>query len=352
MRSWVRPLLILVLLGVAPLPAWSIIIETKDGQFHKGRMISQDATRIVLKEPGRKDNVTINRSDIVRIVEIVQAKHLMTLEPKNPQAYFDYAGELSAQRDDPEALDMALRLYLISAYLQPEKLGFQALDKMSRIARNEEEGRSFRAMAFLLDRLGDKRTLETQGRKVKKDGSTISSESVDDFLKAIELLRRGKTREALAQGQKEGVAEFFDIIPDLMSYKEFVKLCEKKPECTACKNGRLICKACEAGPKQRTCKVCNAKGWVLCPVCKGEPRRVPVTAKQFNIILRLELLHAQNPKAKLEVTTPQGSAPEGWSRLLAPKHMQPVPVLSLRYLTEFDPRLCVYVDGRWQAPTK
>jgi hypothetical protein len=344
MRPWVRPVLILALLVALPLPAWSIIIETRDGKVYKGTVVSEDTVRYVINISG-KGQTTISKAQVVKATRIVKADRLQALKPSSPQVYYDYAKELSAQLDDPEVRDVALRLFLINAYLDPEKGAYKSLLEMTKLARNPEEARTFRAMAFLVDLLGDKSALKTE------KAMPINPEAGGEFLHALELLRRGKTRDALKTARKPGVARFFDAIPGLMTYGEFVKMCEANPECASCKEGRLFCQRCQ-GSKNPACPACKGKGWVTCSKCKGEPRRVPLTQNQLNIILQLEVKHIQNPKANLGVVT-TGQGPEtSWSRLFNGQQMRPVPVLSLLYVTEFDPRQCVYRDGKWQAPSK
>ena len=50
---------------------------------------------------------------------------------------------------------MALRLFLIAAHLDPQKLGPSSLLGMSLLASTPAEVRKYRAMAFLLDPKGD-----------------------------------------------------------------------------------------------------------------------------------------------------------------------------------------------------
>jgi hypothetical protein len=339
MRLWVRPALILVLVAVVPLPAWSIIIETKDGKVHRGHLVSQDKFQIVIRPEGQKETAAIRRAEIQNITQDVKPERLKALKPDDPKSYFDYAQELAPKKKDPEARDTALRLLLIAAHLDADKYGYKALTEMSKLARTPEEARAFRAVAFLLDLAADRGTLSKEGP---------GSAAAGDFLEALEQYRRGKTKEALELAKKKGVADFFAAVPGLMTHKEFVEACEKHPECTACKQGRLFCKECVG--KGKGCTVCKGKGWTVCDTCKGEPRRVPLTPAQLEMILRLQLLQEKAPKGKVDVTP--AAQDVKWSQLLRPSQMEPAPVLSLRHLTEFDPRQSVYNDGKWEAPPK
>jgi hypothetical protein len=342
MRPLVRPLLVVVLLGFVPLPAWSVIVEMKDGKTYRGHLVEQNVLRVTVRVEDRKEPLVLDRRDILRVTQIVREDRLKELKPESPELYFTYAEELSSQREDPEARDTALRLYLIAAHLDAKKFGYKSFIRMARLGRTTNEKRTFTAMAFLLDMLRDEKTLK---------GATVSDHNVqarENFIKALEMLRRGKTTQALAYVQKDGVNRFFDLVPGLMSYNDFIAMCEKYPECTKCRQGRNTCPRCKGGSGALTCATCGAKGWVVCEACNGKPRRVPLSYGQVELILKLEILNAGDPKARLEVS---GAGEEvTWSRLLSPTQMKPVPVLSLKHMTEFDPRKNIYVDGQWQAP--
>jgi hypothetical protein len=335
---------------VVPLPALSVIIRTKDGKEYKGHLVKQDFLKVTFRPPGSKEEVSLFKSDVQEMVQAVNFQLLEKLKPTEAKEYYEYAVGLMAKQEDPEAQETALRLFLIAAYLEPTVYGFNGLMKMSEIARSGDEAGSFRAMAFLLDAVSDKNTL-------KKAGSNIGAEDVkarESFLKALEMLRRGKTKEALAAAEVKGVADYFGIIPGLMSYPEFVKLCKETPECTACTDGRVFCVKCGGkggalvGGKAIPCTDCKTTGFTLCKICKGKPRQVKLTTLQLQVILQLELLNESDPKAKLDA--PSEVKNDKWSALLGSSQIRPIPVLSLIYLTEFDPRKSVFKNGKWVEP--
>lgn len=341
MRPWVRPLLVLVFVFFVPLPAWSVIVEMKDGKIYRGYLVDQNVLRVTVRLEGKKEPISLDRRDVATVTQVVREDRLKELKPANPEMYFNYAEELASSKDDPEARDMALRLYLIAAHLDGKKYGYQAMMRMSLLARNSTEKRTFTAMAFLMDMLRDEKTLKSS------PVAATNREARTSFLKALELLRRGKTTDALKYAQQDGVRQFFGVVPGLMNYDEFIELCQKYAECTHCRQGRLTCPRCKGGSGQLNCATCNAKGWIVCSACNGKPRRVPLSPAQVETILRLQVLAAENPEAKLEVS--KGAESASWSRLLSPTQMQPVPVLSLLHMTEFDPRKNVYVNGQWRA---
>lgn len=348
MRNWVKPILIIILVFVVPLPAWSVIIKTKDGQEYKGQLVKDETLKVTIKLQGSNTEKTFYRFDVVEMIQAVKPKELEKFKPENPKGYYDYAMDLLSQQEDPEARDAALRLFLISAYLEPVKLGHGSLLKMSDLARTSEEARTFRAMAYLLDVVSDKSILKKVSKAVNED-----TKAREAFLKALEFLRRGKTKEALDTVKTKGAADYFGLIPSFMTYDEFVKICQENPECK-CKDGRIFCAKCigkggiVSSKGLTVCPDCNGKGFKICPDCKGNPRKVKLNPRQTQIIIQMQMLHEMDPKAKLD--SPVGTNDNNWSSLLNGSQLQPLPVLSLIYLTEFDPRKCVFKNGKWVEP--
>lgn len=336
-RRWFRPLLAVALLVTLPLPAWPVIVETTTGAKIKGHLVRQSPTIVVVRFDGSDIEETIPRSRIKKLHRVVDEGRLESLNKELPQRYRDYADELARHREDPEARDMALRLYLISAWLDRDKFGQSSLLKMVDLARTPAEARAFRAMAFLEDPLRDVQSLQGKGAKLVDDGS------FEQFLKALRLFRRGKTNLALETAQGKGVSDYFALVPGLISYKDFIRLCQEHPECK-CKTGRAFCTTCK-GKGLLTCKTCKGKGFVDCELCQGKARPLKVSEDQLQAIVRLELMVESAAKLKL------GSAQEiGWTDTLRQMMIGPAPVLSLENITEFDPRKCHYRAGKWILP--
>lgn len=348
MRAWVRPLIVAIAVMFVPLPAWSVIVKTKDGKEYKGHLTKTDTFKVIIRLHGSDEEKSFFKLDILELVQPVQPQELEKLKPADPKKYMEYGLGLMGQVQDPEAHETALRLLLITAYLDPITHGHSALLKMSEIARSTEEASAFRAMAFLLDVVADKGTLKKTNVIVNED-----VKARDAFLKSLEMLRRGLTKDALKYASTKGTAEYFGLIPGLMPYDEFVKICKENPEC-GCKEGRVFCAKCVGkgavqGTKGLTlCTDCKGKGFNLCKECKGKPRKVKLTPLQWQIMLQLELLSESDPKGKLD--SPGEVKSEKWSALLSGSQIQPIPVLSLIHLTEFDPRKCVYKNGKWVEP--
>ncbi|MGF1578780.1 MAG: hypothetical protein ACFCD0_05400 [Gemmataceae bacterium] len=338
MRPFVRPLLVFVLVILVPLPAWSIILEFNDGTKVKGHYVSSSQTEITIRFDGSTRTKTYLRRH-VKVTQAVDPMRLSRLTPKRLIQYYEYANELYIQRSDPDARDTALRLFLICAYKNPDGYGEFAFRRMEKLARSPQEVRAFRAVAYAFSRGEHKVLLQ------KVPQQKASDEAQENLVKALRYLRRGKAKLALEHGQKAGVLEAFQQHSGLMSYDQFLKLCEGCQEC-GCTSGQQKCTLCK-GPGLAACVDCKGKGWHICKDCHGYPRRTTLTAKQRRMILEIELAHAS---AKTGAIANKDWKTEPWSVLVGNGKLGTTRVLSVRHVTEFDPAKCVYRGGQWVKP--
>src|SRR5262249_41471529 len=145
------PVLAAVLFCAAS-PAPAILIDSK-GTEVGGYLEKDDGKTLTIRvrRPDgseRKEEFSLAKITVLHRLDV---KRLEGLSPSNPKGYRDYAEELAAHKNDPEARDTAMRLYLIAARLAPEKFGTSSLLSMSALASTPAEARKCRAMAFLLD---------------------------------------------------------------------------------------------------------------------------------------------------------------------------------------------------------
>ena len=130
------------------------------------------------------------------------------MRPDRPQAYRDYAEELAEKRDDPEARMTSLRLYLIAAHLDPERLGRGCLLGMSNLAETPFEARKYRALAYLLDPKHDRTIFQLPLPPPAK-----SDPSRQEFLRCLAAFAGGRLKEALGLARKPGVQDHFEATP-------------------------------------------------------------------------------------------------------------------------------------------
>ena len=264
-----------------------------------GKLVRNDKDRIVIRltdADGKTREETFRRDQVEQVVPAYSVERLAMLEPARPAGYRDYAEELWARRRDPEARDMAIRLYLIAAWLDREHLGRSALLGLVSLARSAEEERKFREALYLIDPRSPLEAL--QGPPTT---SAIDASAAHELLRAMRLLRTGKGTTARALVEKPAVAKLLESYSRLMTKAEF-----------------------------------NA--------AVGQSVLSPRELRQ-TLLLELEMESLVHPGLGSEL-----SATLAWSRELQGTGSQAVPSLSLETLTEFDPRQCLYRDGKWQTP--
>lgn len=291
--AWALALVLTAAVGMAR----AVIVETRSGERVMGYLVRKDGDRVVVRCRAADGSWTTKEFDAtaVTVVETVSVKRLEGLRKEQPLEYRLYAEELAEKRVDPEARDMALRLFLIAAHLDPARLGRDCLKSMSDLAWDDRDKRAFRAMAFLLDPQRDPKLLG------KADGPprVERAPNRDRFIAALRAFRAGRTAEAARLARKEGVAEFFTTVPGLMSHKAFLD------------------------------------------ACAANEHRLP--DDQLAVMLRVELHHLREAA--------RGRSADAWSGLLLRGEARPVPVLTLEKLIPgVDPRRCLYKGGQWVEP--
>jgi hypothetical protein len=190
---------------------------------------------------------------------------------------------------------MAIRLNLIAAWLDPEKLGRSALLALVSLARTPQEQARFQAALYLIDPRTPLSAIDAPATKpVAADSS-----AVQELLRALRLLRTGKGPTARAIAEKPAVASLLETYNRLLTRAEFNAA------------------SGQANLSSRELRQC--------------------------LLLELELESLLNPATEVE----RAAAALAWSRELQGDGGKAVPSLALETLTEFDPRKCRYRDGKW-----
>jgi hypothetical protein len=313
MRTWLVAILVLGLSVVAAVPAWAVIVLLKGNQPPiKAALVSQDAEKVVVREI-RVDGASVEReflrSEIEDIIVTVSAERLTALDRGQPNAYRNFAEELVEKREDPDARETAIRLYLIAAWLEPGRLGRSSLLSMAGLARSPAEERKFRAMAYLVDPQHDRSVLRAPNVAPRTvAGPTTQLPSA--LLKPLILLRQGKSQAARSLARQPTYRSKFEQIEQFLAYDEFLAACQNYGH-------------------------------------DGLPPEV------LRKILQIELTFSgySAPVADAEPSPEGPDKPTAtWSETVRLGRVEPVPSLSLETLTEFDPRKCVFRDGQWAEP--
>lgn len=251
---------------------------------------------------GEENLVTIRRDEIDELILAEDGARLGALSPTEIADYRDYAEELAARRIDPEAIDLAIRLYLITAYRGDAQLQQSAFRGLIDIARNGEEEARFRAIAF--------RTFPDRNRtmlvKTKTKTTTVDSltpRQRRDLEDAIRLLRSGQSGAAANLARTDSVSRSFSVFESTLTFDAFLNACQR--------------------------------------------RELPDGIVEKLIAAEIMLLEASN--ITIGPVEPSEMSKESWGQtvLRAPGAME---LVTLFNLTEFDPRLCAYRNGEWALP--
>jgi hypothetical protein len=340
-----------ILIALYAAPASSAIVVTKAGSRYGGYLLRRNDDEVVIKcrQPdGSFKEKSFPRAEVAEVLQPVKPERLETLSRDKAGAYRDYAEELepAARNGDPEALDAALRLFLIAAALDPARLGSGSLKSMAALVEKERplDGRRFRAMSFLLDPRHDREVLKLAPAAPAED-----SDARVKFVRCLAYYRTGRTKEALKLAKEPGVEAVFLEYPGPLSQRDLVRSCEDKPLCSACNPyGKVDCPACTLGPRRgfAFCDQCRGTQLVACRSCEGKKVRLTLTDDDLAHVLRLEL----GARGRMANDPSGSSAGASWAAAGAAGKVRSSPLLSLETLTEFDPRKCHYRNGEWVEP--
>jgi|GEM_PF-5510110 len=243
---------------------------------------------------------------------------LLTLKADEPLAYRDYAEELAEKREDPLAIAMSIRLYLIAAYLDQQgeatvnqgNLARSCFLGMRPLARNVQEEKSFVSMARLM---GDRRPLKLGSVQSRNVETPVQRKLVADLRKALKSLRTGYDYK-LSRTQKNSLKTYLKPYANILSHDDLLVAIDN---------------------------VENGSG-------EQPVEMVHKILKMELSLMERELLGSGQPARKTAEATSVKKAP--WSKPLLRKETDPVTPLSIRYVTEFDAARCVFQGDRWVTP--
>jgi len=143
----------------------------------------------------KTEQLRIARDDVELLVITIDEERLEKLNPGDLHAYRDYAEELAAQQKDPLARDLAIRLYLIAAANgfrddADPVVALSALAGLTALGRTENERKSFEVLRFVYDRRDHLVPLQPAANNDRVERSPNASETINDLLAAVRLLRQ------------------------------------------------------------------------------------------------------------------------------------------------------------------
>lgn len=283
-------------------PAFAIVIYKKGSNKPiAGPLVRQNGNEVVVREEsatGVRD-VIVPRSEIEDLIETVSPERLAELDPSRPQEYREYAEELAEKKLDPEARQMAVRLFQIAAWLDPAKTGHGALLGLVAIARPGEEESRYRAAAYLFDPRHNKALL---GQDVAPAKTAKETDPAQALLEALRQLRRGHDQQARTALAAPGVSEVLAAYPAILTREEFLLACAARD----------------------------------------------LSDEQLRKVLELEL--TLDSRLRGGADKPAETTLASWNDAIRTGNLSPIPALQFDKLTGFDPRECVFRQGKWQRP--
>lgn len=288
--------------------AHAVFIILENGENVVGFLVEATETRVTIREAtagGRGRPRHIPRGEIKRLLPSADPERLESLGPDDPKQYRNYAEEVAAKaKKDPEAREIAIRLYLIAAHLDTQNLGKSSLLGMINLARSPAEEKNFRALAYLLDPAHDQRVLK-RPKSDAVDSSELDPKANEKLSHAIKSLRRGNLVAARNLSRDPAVRMALKPFADTLSYPEFEKAAQS-----------------------------------------GE---VPPDLLSKLVSVELQLMKDPSGSASPELAKTGGDSPN-WAAIIAERDLKPVPSLALETITEFDPAKCHYRNGKWVEP--
>ena len=133
---------------------------------------------------------------------------LSALDPSNPRAYFELAEEVADASTDEQQLELARRLFALSAVLDPRTYGRSACLALAPLERDATAQRRLKALASLLD---DHRFSSVPSSSAELDQRvTFTPEAIVGATEALGRYRNGQGALALTAARKPGVMEVLE----------------------------------------------------------------------------------------------------------------------------------------------
>jgi hypothetical protein len=280
------------------------------------------------------------------------AARLTALDPAKPLDYYLLAEEVAAEATLLPARDLARRLYVLAFELDRaqrgdeesppattagKSVGPSVCIALAAMAGPESERRWLRALGLQL------RSAPAEGKTDTPSSRTPEIRVVPDqvaleLATALGLVRSGEGRRAATLLKRPGVAETLDAYSTVLeegsagnARQRIERWIEQWPTCPQCSNKRTIARVETPGQPPRT---------LLCPTCGGVPGP-KLTPEERLGQLRLESALLRGIHRL-------------WSAQVVADNAQPLrdpdpDELATTY--RIDPRLSIFRDGRWVAPS-
>ena len=308
-RAGFRSLLIVVAIlgacGWASRADGTVIYLKSSNDPIVGYLVESNEDTVVIRQRqsnGTFKRVTLQRADIAQLLNPYDESRLVQLSLDRLSEYRDYAEELAAKTIDPEAIDLAMRLYLIVAYHGEGPLQQNALRALIGLARTPQEERELRMIAYESDPSRN-RFLLAAPETTNVNPEALTEEGRTALLVAIEKLRQGERREAQRRINTDLAQQTLTVFNSTLTLSAFEQACQEET----------------------------------------------LSDEMLYTLLSIELSllnPSQGRVAKVDRETRSELSSATWGESVL-RQTAPVRVHTLVDVTEFDPRECYYEKGRW-----
>ena len=221
-------IIIAVIIGACLLEGASTIsadvVYLDDGQILYGRVISDEPDAIVFKQ--RMESTSsyrerrISKNRIIAIVVNIKTTRLEALDPGNPEGYQELAEELSSQKRDPEARDMAIRLFLLGARNGGGDLRAGCFAGLIPLARSRNEELRIRALANIEIAKGESWLVEPVFSETSSNADIDSADVRQQLLESLLQLRTGRRQQAATALGKDWAEQAMEPFADICSWQQ------------------------------------------------------------------------------------------------------------------------------------
>jgi hypothetical protein len=200
------------------------VVFLASGQTLYGRVLAENAGQVTLRQriPGSVDyrRMEIPRSEITTLVINIRPAELEQLHPDQPSGYRDQAELLASQKQDPEARDLAIRLYLLAAAYGDSSLRRDSFAGLISLARSPDEEKRFRALAHIT--LDDETNWlapvpATPGPQPPAEAALAARRQLAE---ALENLRSGRRQDAVDVIEQPWVREILPPFESICSWQQ------------------------------------------------------------------------------------------------------------------------------------
>lgn len=282
--------------------AADVIVVRDEPQPYVGRITVSDSEKLTIEivdAEGITREITFAPERVLLIVKAEDRERLESLVPGQWEAYRNLAEELASQRIDPQAAELAIRLFLIVAYHERGSVREGALASLVGLARDPEEEKRFRTLAYRMSEREESQWLQPPITLVR---TPLSPAERELLLRTIRLIRQDEGDQALAQMRSDGFSTTYVKVEHLLPFQDLKRYAYSRV----------------------------------------------VTTRRMTDLLRFEL-------ALMDPVSEDGEAMEirkgttGWSSINL-EAQPPLHDVDWLTVTEFDPRDHLYRDGSWRRP--